>query len=140
MIMMLLGFALPYIVVLMHLLDKKNGNMDETKTQSALQMFLRATRSQARSSDQTDSAGKPTSDVVENLGAAVRKLEDIFVRVAMHHVSTSQIGRPGERNLRSNLATLGQLVRTDERDFEHHLAQARNSDRRRAWPPSKIVR
>ena len=53
MIMMLLGFALPYIVVLMHLPDKKNGNMDETKTQSALQMFLRATRSQARSSDQT---------------------------------------------------------------------------------------
>ena len=107
-------------------------------------MFLRATRSQAnqaRSSDQTDSTGKPTSDVVENFGAAVRNLEDIFVRVTMeHHVSGSQIGRPRERNLRSNLATLGQLVRTDERDFEHHLAQARNSDRRRAWPPSKIVR
>ena len=45
-------------------------------------------RSQARSSDQTDSAGKPTSDVVENLGAAVRKLEDIFVRISVrHHVS-----------------------------------------------------
>jgi hypothetical protein len=91
-------------------------------------------------SDQADSTGKPTGDVVENFGAAVRKLEDIFVRVAMHHISACQIVRPKERNLRCNLATLGQLVRTDEGDFEHHLTQARDGDRLRAWPPSKVIR
>jgi hypothetical protein len=103
-------------------------------------MFLRATCSQARSSDQTDSTGKPTSDVIENFGAAVRKLEDILVRVTVeYHVSGSQFGRARERNLRSNRATLGQLVRTDAEDFEHHLTQARNGNRLRARTPSKVV-
>jgi len=55
--------------------------------------FELLTHSQARSSDQTDSTGKPTSDVIKNLGAAVRNLEDVFVRVAVegsNHVSGTQ--------------------------------------------------
>lgn len=48
----------------------------------------------ACSSDQSDSTSKPTSDVVEDFRAAVRNLEDIFVRVTVeHHVSRPQIGR-----------------------------------------------
>jgi hypothetical protein len=52
---------------------------------------IQATRSQARSLNQTDSTGKPTSDVIQNLGAAVRKLEDIFVRVAVEEASRQRI-------------------------------------------------
>jgi hypothetical protein len=50
-----------------------------------------------QSSNQSDSAGKPTSDVIEDLRAAVRNLKDIFVRVTVtHHVSTAQFGRLAE--------------------------------------------
>lgn len=49
----------------------------------AIQIFLCVTRSQARSSNQADSTGKSTGDVVENLRATVRDLEDIFVRVTV---------------------------------------------------------
>jgi hypothetical protein len=42
-------------------------------------------------SDQTDSTGKPASDVVENFGAAIRKLEDVFVRITMEGASRQWI-------------------------------------------------
>ena len=62
----------------------------------------------ARSSDQTDSTGKPTSDVVEDFRAAVRNFEDIFVTITIeHHVSRTQIeGLKDCQSLRSNRSTL----------------------------------